>query len=77
MGEHRIFIGFGQSVERREAFQEPLVVGDDGFDAGLLEHHLGDPNRVRVARVTPGKVATGFVVPAEERAPDRVHQRNS
>ena len=39
---------------------EALVVRDDGRDLRLLQHDLGQPDRVRVARALPGQVVAAL-----------------
>ena len=42
------------------------VARDDAFDLGLLQHDLGDEDRVRIAGPSPGQVAALLGEPAEE-----------
>ncbi len=51
--QHRRERCAGERPNGREASEEPLVVGHRLSDPGLLEHHFGDPNRVRVVRASP------------------------
>ena len=57
----------GQRRQVGERLQERLVIGDRGLHRRLLEHHLRDPDAVRVARAPPGKVAPVASIPVEER----------
>ena len=65
-GEHVLLRLLGEGRERREAREEGLVVGHRRLDRGLLQHHLGDPDAVRVPRAPPGQVAPVALVPGEE-----------
>jgi hypothetical protein len=47
-----------------------MIVGDDGSDLGLLEHELGDEDRVGIGGAAPGKIAGVLAIPVEERAPE-------
>ena len=58
----------GEGVDRGEIFEEAFVVGDYGCDLSLLQHGLGDPDGVRIAAATPGKVAAIFIIPEEQLA---------
>ena len=51
---------------------EPLVViSDYRGDLGLLEHQLGDEDRVRIARAAPWQVAAVTAKPLQKRAVER------
>lgn len=56
----------GQRRRRRPTLQPDGVAGDDAGDLRLLEHHLGDEDRVRVARPAPRQVAAVCAVPARQ-----------
>ena len=66
-GEHALFGGLRQLPDRGELPQKPLVVGDDGARAGLLEHRLADPDGVGVACPSPGQVPAGHQKPRQDR----------
>jgi len=51
--------------QRREASQEGAVCRKHPRDLRLLEHDLGNEDRVRVARPAPGKRASAAAVPRE------------
>jgi hypothetical protein len=56
----RAQIGFscgGESEHVWKAGQEALVIGDDGGDARLLKHDLGNPDGVWIAGAAPGKIS--------------------
>jgi len=55
--EHVVERRGGERAERRKLREPALPVRDDGRDARLLEHHLADPDRVRVARAAPRQVS--------------------
>src|SRR5215210_9470009 len=65
-------VGLGR---RRQAFEvgkppEPLtIIWQDSCDLRLLEHDLGNKNGVRIARLTPWKIATVDAKPFQEAAP--------
>ncbi len=71
-GEHVVERGRGECRNRRPARQEALVEGDDGCHGGLLQHDLGQPDRVGVGhaprRRPPGQIAPLAVVPVEHGA---------
>ena len=50
-----------------EALQPALVVRDDPRRLGLLEHHLGHEQRVRVARRAPRQRPPDALVPVQQR----------
>src|SRR5262249_53595974 len=41
----------------RKRGEEALVIWDHGRDLRLLQHDLGEPDAVRIARTLPGKIA--------------------
>ncbi|APG30742.1 Hypothetical protein GbCGDNIH2_8035 [Granulibacter bethesdensis] len=47
-GHHRLIRGCGQRLYRGEAGDETLEIGYDGCNGGLLEHHLTEPDAVRI-----------------------------
>jgi hypothetical protein len=55
--EHVIEPRGGERAHRRKLRHPALPVRDHGLDARLLQHDLADPDRVRIARATPGQVA--------------------
>ncbi len=60
------FGGAGKVGPVGEPLHPALVVGDDGGDAGLLEHELGDENGVGRAGAPPWEVALVLMVPARQ-----------
>ena len=68
--EHVVERRRGQRLHRRPARQEALVEGDDRADRGLLQHDLGQPDRVGVRlaprRRPPRQIAPLAVVPVEQ-----------
>src|SRR5581483_10223978 len=46
----------GERDEIGKASQEALVVRNHGADLRLLQHDLGQPDAIRIARVLPGQV---------------------
>ena len=68
----RLLLGLlGEGGEGREAGEEPLEVRRRGLHRRLLEHHLGDPHRPRLAGAPPRQVAPVALVPGEERPAER------
>ena len=58
----------GKSQQSGKAVEKTAKVGNDGGHGRLLEHDFADPNAIRIARVTPGKIAGIFVEPAQQAA---------
>ena len=67
-GDDVILARVRQGGHVREAGQEGLVVGHDRLHGRLLEHHLRDPDAIRVAVAPPGQLAPVAAVPGEESA---------
>ncbi len=65
--QHLVLRGTGQGRGVREALEESLEVRNDRRHPGLLEHDLGDPDRVRIVRASPREVPSVFPVPTEQR----------
>ena len=63
--------GTGKGGGSGKSFQPTLVVGDDGFDAGLLEHDFADPDPVGVAGPAPRQVAPVAPIPGDQAAAQR------
>lgn len=55
-----------QGLEGGEAVEEVMPVSFDPGDLGLLEHHLGDEDSVRIARPPPWQVTTVDAKPFQE-----------
>src|SRR5215472_16390977 len=64
--EYFFLRGFGERLDVRKAREEFFIVGDDGVDAGLLEHDFGQPDAVGVVGAAPRKIATEVGEPGEE-----------
>ena len=64
--EQILFRCSGQTIDTRESFQEPLVVGHDGRHAGLLQHDFRDPDAVGVFGAPPREIALVAAVPAQQ-----------
>jgi len=56
----------GQVPNRGKRFQEPVVIGDDRRNLGLLQHDLRDPDGIGVVGPSPGKIPCGLLEPPEE-----------
>ncbi len=61
----------GEGVHRREPRHPALPVRDHGGDAGLLQHDLADPDRIRVARTPPREIALHAAVVRDHGPGDR------
>src|SRR5579862_111619 len=64
--EHRVKRRLRQRLRGGKALHPALVVRHDGRDLGLLEHDLGDPDRVRILRAPPWQVPRTPAVPRQE-----------
>ena len=68
--EHVVELGRGQITRRRPARQEPLIIGRDRFDRGLLQHDLGQPDAVRIGclagQCAPRQATAMTVIPGEQ-----------
>ena len=64
-------VGFGssKSLERGEPPHPALVVSEDGLDAGLLEHELGDEHPIGIRVVSPRERSACPIVVAKEGRP--------
>jgi hypothetical protein len=70
VGEDVVERRVGQALHRREAAHPALPVGDDGGHPRLLQHDLGDPDRVRVAAPSPRQVALHLQEVVDDRGRD-------
>ncbi len=61
----------GEVAHGREPGEEPLVERYHRRDPGLLEHHLGDPDPVRIAVAAPRERPPVAREPGDERRPER------
>src|SRR6185503_9097493 len=55
--QHLVLRGTGERGRGRIGFQKPLVVRNDRRDLRLLQHDLGEPDAIRVARSLPRQPA--------------------
>jgi hypothetical protein len=60
-------LGRRERFDARPALEPCEVAGHDALDLRLLQHHLRDEDRVRVARPPPGQVAGFPVEPGQQR----------
>ena len=65
-GEDFGFFGVGEGLESGKTGHEARVVIDDDGDAGLLQHGLGDPDRVGIAGEAPRQFAGMFIKPLQK-----------
>ena len=66
MAENSGLRGTGESGPRGESVQPAMIVGDDGGDAGLLAHELGNSDAVRRGMKAPRKRALVMAIPRVE-----------
>jgi hypothetical protein len=66
-GEHVVERCVGERAHRRKLRHPALPVRDHGLHARLLQHHLADPDRVRVARAPPRQVPAHLFVVRDHR----------
>ena len=59
----------GQRAKVGKPLKEPLIVRDDGSDAGLLQHNFRYPDAIRIGCLTPGQGALIGGEPAKQIAP--------
>jgi hypothetical protein len=71
-GEHVVERGRGERLDRRKPRHPAFPVRDHGLHAGLLQHDLADPDRIRIARTAPRQVTPGAAVMRDDRAGDRL-----
>ena len=56
----------GERLDGRPALEPGEVARDDPVDLGLLQHHLGDEDRVRVTCPAPREIASGAPEPLDQ-----------
>ncbi len=75
--QHVLEISRGQRMDGRETGEEAQIIRDGRGDRGLLQHDLGKPDPVRIARLAgdgaPGKDAPVSVVPGEQPPAEFLH----
>jgi hypothetical protein len=59
-------VDIGKSLHGGKGGEEAVEVGLDRLGAGLLEHDLGDEDGVRIAGMSPRKVAAVLAVPVQK-----------
>src|SRR5262249_40897589 len=69
-GQHVVFRSGGQSGSGGKTFEEALVIRDHGLGARLLQHDLADQNGVRIAGLSPRKIAMTACVPVDQEGSD-------
>ena len=76
--EDVIFRSPSQRGEMGEAAEPLIIIRDNGGNLGLLEHELGDEDRVGIASLTPGEGAPVAAIPTKKRAMEdaKVWSRN-
>ena len=67
-GEHLCFCRQGERDDRGKPAQEAVVVLEDGGDARLLQHDLGDPGPVGIGDAAPRKFAGVSAIPVHQTA---------
>src|SRR5687768_328548 len=74
--QHLVLRRPGKTLHGRKAAQEALVIGNDGRDLRLLQHHFRKPDPVRIASALPGQIAPAvLLLPCSERACEFRHNR--
>ncbi len=63
-----------ERVHRGKALEKAPVVGNHGADLRLLQHHLGDPDRVGILRRAPRQLALMPIEPADQSRAQRLHR---
>ena len=56
----------GQIGDGRKTFEEAMKIRNDGRHGRLLQHHLADPDAIRIAIMAPGDVAGMAAEPREQ-----------
>ena len=65
--QNMLFGSVSQIGDAGEASQKAVEVGDYGFDLGLLQHDLADPNSVGIVAMAPREIAGSFFEPRDQR----------
>src|SRR5260370_29299638 len=63
-----LLVGQRQLLKRRELLEEALEIRNDGRYLSLLEHHLADPDAIRIAAFAPGEGACIPAIPRDKPA---------
>jgi len=72
--QHFVLARQRQAGEVRKPLAEALVVRHDRRNPSLLQHDLGEPDRVRIARALPGQVVAAVAaLPADDRRREPRH----
>ena len=58
-----IVIDLGERFDVGKLREKSMVIGNDGFDARLLEHDLGDPNVIGGGLIAPWQGSLMFLIP--------------
>ena len=66
--EHLLLRRGGQAFDGGKTLQKKMVVGNNGFHPGLLQHDFGEPDTIEVFGLPPGKVAARGIVPEQQGA---------
>lgn len=74
--EHRLFARPRERVDVGEPSEELPVTRPDRGDCGLLEHHLRDPDAIRIPGSTPGELPLLAGEPAKEVRPNLAISRS-
>ena len=69
--------GLRRAIPPGKAVEKTIVVGNDGGDARLLQHHFGDPDAVGVAAGAPRKIAAMLSEPGEQTGLNASGERGS
>src|SRR5439155_12006768 len=64
--EHTFFVCLCKRFDRWKFPDEALVIRQGRLDLGLLEHHLGEPDLVRIVGNAPGQWPVVFLKPGDK-----------
>jgi hypothetical protein len=64
--QHLIRTSVSQGTHGWKSREKATIIGNNRLHLGLLEHDLGNPNRIRIPCVPPGEIAGMTGVPSEQ-----------
>src|SRR5665811_1071709 len=64
--QHLLLAGGGKSCNSRERSDEALVIGNDGRDLRLLQHDLGQPDKVSPGTLPRQTVTAMLTLPVDQ-----------
>ena len=69
--QHQVCGGFGQISHGRQAFHPAIPIRDHRLNLSLLEHYLGNPNRIGITRPPPRQISGRPIKPPGQSLNDR------